>query len=41
MKRKSVYRIWTVATPILIVCGLLIAGSSAWADDDTDRPGRL
>jgi hypothetical protein len=36
MKRKSVYRIWTVATPILIVCGLLAAGSSAWADDDTD-----
>src|SRR2546430_248035 len=33
MKRKSVFRISMVATPMMIVCGLLVAGSSAWADD--------
>ena len=33
MKRKSVFRISTMATPMMIVCGLLVAGSSAWADD--------
>ena len=36
MKRKSVSRISMVATPMMIVCGLLVAGSSARADDDTD-----
>ena len=33
MKRKSVFRISIMATPMMIVCGLLVAGSSAWADD--------
>ena len=33
MQRKSVSRISMVATPMMIVCGLLVAGSSAWADD--------
>ena len=33
MKMKSVFRISTIATPMMIVCGLLVAGSSAWADD--------
>jgi hypothetical protein len=36
MKRKSVFRISTTATPMMIVCGLLVAGSSAWADDAVD-----
>ena len=36
MKRKSVFRISTMATPMMIVCGLLVAGSSAWADDPVD-----
>ena len=34
MQMKSVSRISMVATRIMIVCGLLVAGSSAWADDD-------
>jgi len=34
MKKKSV--VSTMATPLMIVCGLLAAGSSAWADDDMD-----
>ena len=33
MQRKSVSRTSMVATPMIIVCGLLFAGSSAWADD--------
>ena len=33
MQRKSVSRISMVATPMMIVCGLLVAGSSAWAAD--------
>ena len=33
MQRKSMSRISMVATPMMIVCGLLLAGSSAWADD--------
>jgi hypothetical protein len=33
MKMKSVFRISTIATPMMIVCGLLVAGPSAWADD--------
>jgi hypothetical protein len=36
MKRKSVSRISMVATPMMIVCGLLVAGSSARADDAVD-----
>jgi hypothetical protein len=32
MKRKLVLRI---STPMMIVCGLLVAGPSAWADDAT------
>jgi hypothetical protein len=35
MKMKSVFRISTIATPMMIVCGLLVAGSSAWADEPT------
>ena len=38
MKRKSVFRASTVATPMMIVCGLLVAGSSAWADDGVEGP---
>ena len=33
MQRKSVSITSMVATPMMIVCGLLFAGSSAWADD--------
>src|SRR5947209_517295 len=33
MSSKPVLRISTLATPMVIVCGLLVAGSSAWADD--------
>ena len=33
MQRKSVSRISMVATPMMIVYGLLVAGSLAWADD--------
>jgi hypothetical protein len=33
-RRKSISRISMLATPMMIVCGLLFAGSSAWADDD-------
>jgi hypothetical protein len=33
MQRKSVSRVSMVATPMMIVCGLLVAGSSARADD--------
>ena len=36
MKRKSAFRISMVATPMMIVCGLLVAGSSAWADDGVE-----
>ena len=36
MQKKSVSRISMVVTPMMIVCGLLVAGSSAWADDDKD-----
>ena len=36
MQRKSVSRISMVATPMMIVCALLAAGSSARADDDTN-----
>jgi len=32
MQSKSVSRISRVATPMMIVCGLLAVGSSAWAD---------
>jgi hypothetical protein len=38
MKRTSVFRISTVATPMVIVFGLLVAGSSAWADDGVQGP---
>jgi hypothetical protein len=39
MKMKSVFRISTVVvTPMMIVCGLLVAGSSAWADDGVGGP---
>ena len=38
MKRKSVSRISMVATPMMIVCVLLAAGSSAWADDGVEGP---
>ena len=34
MQKKSVSRISMVATPIMIVCGLLAAGSPAWADTE-------
>ena len=33
MQTKSVSRISMVATPIMIVCGLLVSGFPAWADD--------
>ena len=33
MQRKSVSRISMVATPMMVVCGLLVVGSSAWADE--------
>src|SRR4051794_23271057 len=33
MQRKSASTI-SMATPLIIVCGLLIAASSAWASDD-------
>ncbi len=36
MKRKSVLRISMVATPMMIVCGLLIASASARAEDAQD-----
>jgi hypothetical protein len=36
MQRKSASRISTVAIPVMIVCGLLAAGSSAKADDAVD-----
>ena len=36
MQRKSVSRISMVATPMMIVCGLLVASSSAWADDGVE-----
>ena len=32
MQKKSISRISLMATPIMIVCGLLAAGSPAWAD---------
>jgi hypothetical protein len=38
MQRKSVSRISMVATPMMIVCVLLVAGSSAWADDGVQGP---
>src|SRR5437879_10383372 len=34
MKQKSVFKISTMATPMMIVCGLVVAGSSAWADTE-------
>jgi hypothetical protein len=34
MQRKSVSRISRVTTPMMIVCGLLVAGSSAWAAEN-------
>ena len=33
MQSKSVSRISMVATPMMVVCGMLVVGSSAWADD--------
>ena len=36
MQNKSISRISLAATPIMIVCGLLAAGSSARADDGVD-----
>jgi hypothetical protein len=38
MQRKSMSRISMVATPMMIVCGLLVAGSSAWANDGAEGP---
>ena len=35
MQRKSVSRISIVATPIMVVCGLLVVGSSAWAENES------
>ena len=37
MKRKSVFKMPAMATAI-IVCGLLAAGSPAWADDGPEVP---
>jgi hypothetical protein len=37
MKRQSISRIPLMATPVMIVCGLLGASSSAWADDGNMR----
>ena len=41
MQRKSVSRISMVATPMMIVCGLLAASSPAWADDGVGPPCSL
>src|SRR5439155_24202002 len=38
MQSKSVSRVSMVAAPMMIVCGLLVAGSSAWADDGVEGP---
>lgn len=38
MQMKSVSRISMVPTRIMIVCGLLVAGSTAWADDGVEGP---
>lgn len=38
MQRKSVSRISMVATPMMVVCGLLAVGSSAWAEDGAEGP---
>ena len=38
MQRKLGSKISMVATPMLVVCGLLVAGSSAWADDGAEGP---
>src|SRR5712671_914603 len=38
MQMKSVSRISMMPTRIMIVCGLLVAGSSAWADDGVEGP---
>jgi hypothetical protein len=38
MKRKSIFRMPAMATPMMIVCGFLVAGSSAWADDGAEGP---
>ena len=38
MQMKSVSRISMVPTRIMIVCGLLVAGSTAWADDGVSGP---
>ena len=37
MQRKSVSRISMVATPMMVVCGLLVVGSSARADDNGNQ----
>ena len=37
MQKKSVSRISMVATPMMLVCGLLVVGSSAWAEDGEKR----
>ena len=41
MQRKLASRISTVANPLLIVCGLLVAGSSAWAGEQVPFSGSL
>src|SRR2546423_10720255 len=38
MERKSVFKMPAMPTTIMIICGLLVAGSSAWADDGVDGP---
>src|SRR2546423_380597 len=38
MERKSVFKMPAMPTTIMIVCGLLVAGSSAWADDGVEGP---
>ena len=41
MQRKLASGISTVANPLLIVCGLLVAGSSAWAGEQVPFSGSL
>ena len=38
MERKSVFKMPAMPTTIMIICGLLVAGSSAWADDGVEGP---
>ena len=38
MQRKLVSKVSMVATPIMIVCGLLVASSSAWAYNEETEP---